>query len=393
MAGGSKKAQSGTGAAVLIAIIAALIVVYILFLPPASRESLLQGGPVEIPGVPGVASGQPLLLATPGRLEYLPQKEIEHAIPSITLYSTTNAVTFKSISTLYAKNAWFDKVVGTLSFSIGDLPNTDKVYLSFNVKSGTGRLIILLNRQEVFNKEITTLNVEPIPLPKDILQANNTLEFRVSDVGFSFWRSNEYSLEMIRVIGQVTDISTREAKAVFLVSAPERNNLEQVLMRFFPDCKPEEAGVLDIHLNDHSIFSSAPDCGYLREVEISPTLLNQGENTLFFKTNRGAYLIDVMSIKSKLREVTFPTFYFEVPPALAAAAQQGAANIVLTMEFPDDVEQKKAELYINGHLRGLDTKQRIFTLGINPFIQPGNNVVEIKPKTTLDVVNLKVVVG
>ncbi|MBI4150003.1 hypothetical protein HY488_01215 [Candidatus Woesearchaeota archaeon] len=388
---GRKAQTSGTGAAVLVAIIAALIVLYILFLPPESREELLEGKPQYGQGPSG--AGQPLLLATPGRLDYLPQKEIEHTVPPITLFSTTNTVVLKSVSTLYVKNAWFDKVVGMVTFSISDLPNTDNVYLSFNAKTHTGRLSITLNGQEVLNNEITTLNVEPIRLSKDLLQAENTLEFKVSDVGFAFWRSNEYALENVRVTGDVTDITTREARAVFLVTATEKDNLEGAFLRFFPDCRPEEAGILDVYLNDHNVFSSVPDCGYLREIEISPTLLNQGENTIRFRTNRGAYLIDTITLKSKLKEAGYPTFYFEVPPDLFAAAQTGAANIVLSMEFPDDIELKRAELFINGHQRGLDTRERVFTLGINPFVQRGNNVIEIKPRTTMDIVNLRVTVG
>ncbi len=383
---------SGTGAAVLIAIIAALIVVYILFLPPETREQLLEGGqPGQ--GTAGVNYGQPLLLATPGRLDYQPENEIEHTVSPVTLFSRTSSTVLKSVATIFTKNAWFDKALATVTFSITDLPNTDNVLLSFNVRSHSGRLIITMNGQEIFNDEITTLNVEPIRLSKDLLQAENTLEFRVSDVGFSFWRSNGYSLENVRVTGDVTDISTQEARAVFLVTATEKDNLERAKLRFFPDCRPEEAGILEISLNSHNLFSAVPDCGFLRELEVSPTLLTQGENTLLFHTSRGAYLIDTIMLKSELKEAGFPTFYFEVPEDLFAAVRAGSANIILSMEFPDNVELKRAELFINGHQQGVDTRERVFLLGINPFLQPGNNVIEIKPHTTLDIVNLQVTVG
>ena len=41
------KAQGGTNAAVLIAIIAGLIILYIIFLPPWERERILEGGQGE----------------------------------------------------------------------------------------------------------------------------------------------------------------------------------------------------------------------------------------------------------------------------------------------------------------------------------------------------------
>ncbi len=384
-----KKAQtSGAGSAILVVLIAVLIVIYILTIPPAERMELLEGE-----GAYGTISGyenETLLLATPGRMDYMTQKEIEHSISSVSLYSTTDATIVKSVSSLYAKNAWFDKKSANVTFSMSDLDNTGNTLLAFNVKDSSGNLIITLNGQEIFNSEITSINVAPIKLPKDRLKEQNTLVFSVSSVGFRFWGVNEYNIEKIKITADVTDITTREAKQVFLVTSTEKDNAEKMILRFYSDCKPSETGILNLFLNGHNIFSAAPDCGGMRTIEISPTSLIAGENELHFKTSKGAYLIDNIMLKTELKEMTFPTYYFDIDKETYDYVQSGQLNVRLAMEFPDDIEQKKADIYINGHAQDLYTTDRVFKLTLSPFVNLGNNVIEVKPKTTLEVVNLKV---
>lgn len=380
------KGQSGTGAAVLVVIIAALIILYLLFLPPDQREAILEG---REPGAPGSLNAT-LLLDSPGRLDYLPQRQVEHILPSVNLYSTTNAIILHSTQSAYIKNAWLDKSFKSFNFSVDDLVNTDEVLLSFAIRSFQGRLIVLLNGQEIFNSEVTSMVMPPITLPRHLLRSLNTVELQVSGVGAAFWRTNFFDLENIKVTADVTDVSTREAKLTFVVSETERNNVLRVLFRFFPDCVPGDVGVLQAYINNHEVFSSVPDCGVLRPVEFSPHYLLNGENTLLFKTDKGAYLIDNINLKSELKEVTFPTFYFELTQQDFDTVLSGSRHVVLHLEFPNDVDMKKAELFINGHLRGFDTRQGTYSLTIDPFVRKGNNVIEVKPKTTLDIVTIKV---
>jgi len=383
-----KKAQvSGTGAAVLIAVIGALIILYILFLPPETREELLEGK--QAPGV-GVSDVEPLLIASPGRLDYLAQNEIEHSLAPVNLFSTTHAQIIKTVSSLYIRRGWFDKTTANFTFAIGDMPNTDNVLLGFNVKQHKGRLIVKFNGQEVFNSEIKGLNVDPIRLSDELLREKNNVEFSVSGVGFRFWETNTYDIEGVKVTADVTDITTQEAKEMFLVTATEKDASERASLRFYPDCTAGKVGILNIYLNNHNIYSAIPDCGMMRLLEISPTVLTQGENTLLFRTSKGAYLVDSIVLKTELKELTYPTFYFELDEPMHAAIWNNEVSLKLYMDFPDDVEYKKAEVYVNGHLQGIDTYDRTFTMDLSPFVNIGNNVIEVKPKTTLDIPNLRV---
>ena len=65
-------------------------------------------------------------------------------------------------------------------------------------------------------------------------------------------------------------------------------------------------------------------------------------------------------------------------------------DVILTIEFVEEDEDKKADLNINDRLRAIDQEERIFTKNLNDFIKKGNNFIELRPRTSLDVVELKV---
>ena len=389
-----RKAQaSGAGAAILVAIIAALIVLYILFLPPEEREALLEGNGTT--GGPGggesvVSGNATILLESPGRLDFLSQKEIEHTMPSVNLFTTTRAIVLESRQSIYVKNAWFDRSFYNITFPIEDLENTDNIQLVFNVKQASGRLLITLNGNEVFSSEVSTANIEPIDLPKRYLEEENAIGIEVSGVGWKFWRTNEYNLENIKITGSVTDKSSQESKVVFQVSSTEKNNLDRVFVKFFPECDVKKVSPLEVFLNNNQIFSSVPDCGIARSLEISPHYLLSDENTIIFRTAEGKYLIDNLIVKSELKELTYPTYYFDINKTIQSDVLDGKLDAVLYLLFVDELEKKNAELTINTHKAGVDTRDREYSLNINPYIREGSNVVMIKPKTTLDVVELKV---
>ena len=170
--GKSQKGQvSGGGAAVLILILAALIVIYILFLPPDIRQELLNDNSTGTGGTkPNVDAENTILVENPGRLDFVAKKEIEHPLPSVNLFTTTKSIILSSQRSLYAKNAWFDKQSVNITFGVDDLENTERVLLVFNIKERGGRLLLKLNGYDLLNEEITSANIDPIELPKRLLQ-------------------------------------------------------------------------------------------------------------------------------------------------------------------------------------------------------------------------------
>src|SRR3989344_8613153 len=100
------KAQSGINAAILVAIIAGLIVIYILFVPIEERKDILGINDSE-EGNGGEEDENVLLLENPGRLEFIENKDIEKDIDPVNLYTRTDAVVLKELNSLYVKNGIF----------------------------------------------------------------------------------------------------------------------------------------------------------------------------------------------------------------------------------------------------------------------------------------------
>src|SRR3990167_7391978 len=146
-----KKSQTGINAAVLVAIIAGLIILYILFLPSVEREELLEG---EVKKSKAASEEENILLKEfPGRLDII--KDIEDkTIPNIFLFETTNAKELEMINPFIARNGWFDKKSKSVNFRLDDLENMDNVILSFAAKKHKGTLIIKLNDETIFENEI-----------------------------------------------------------------------------------------------------------------------------------------------------------------------------------------------------------------------------------------------
>jgi len=388
----SKKGQTGGSAATLVAVIALLIVLYILFLPPDVREDLLDD--TSNGDTSSTSSGKviaTLLTEKPGRLEELQNVEIEHNLPSVNLFSVTGSEIIKKAGSIYVKNGIFDKKEEKLSFGINDFENTQSVILAFSVKENKGRLVIRLNGEEIYNNEILTRNVMPIELPKEMLSETNMLEFSVSEVGAAFWRTNEFTLENVQISGDVTDTSSQESRNVFVLSATEKNNLEKAKLRFAPDCSPGETGMLEIYVNNHQVFSSVPDCGQIRPLEFSPDFLDAGENKLVFKTNKGRYLIDQISVTTQLKEITFPAYFFEIERKYFEDIMDNKADVNLTLRFIDNNEFKRGKIFVNGKTLALNTEKSTFTRNLDNFVEEGENGIRIEPdNTVLDIIELRI---
>ena len=383
-----KKAQGGINAAVLVALIAGLIVLYIIFLPSVEREELLEG---EVKKSKSVAEEESVLLKEfPGRLDII--KDIEDkTIPNIFLFETTNAKELERINPFIARNGWFDKKAKSVNFRLDDLENMDNVILSFAAKKHKGTLIIKLNDETIFENEILSETVEPIRLKKNLLKSENTLEFSASSVGIKFWSTNEYSLENIRIVGDITDRSRQEALNAFNLDGEEFFNIEKATLKFIPYCKGvADVGTLDITLNGRNIFSAVPVCEDPYKQLVPTGIFNTGENRIIFKTNRGSYSVEQIRLEFETKEAKTKVFFFEINETLFNKIKNNNLDVTLTIEFVSDEENKRADLNINDQLSSIDQNKKIFTKNIKDRIEEGNNFIEIRPRTRLEVVEIRV---
>ena len=386
----SKIAQAGSAAA-LIAIATALIVVYILLLPEDIRQELLNGTTTATAKKEKELREALLVFEHPGTLDPIRLRDREKILDSFNLYSEKRAVVLKSVETTHIENAWLKRKTYNVSFKVDEPENTENYILAFDVINSQGRIIISLNGKEIFDSFVDVGNVEPIRLEEDNIKRENSLTFSVSGVGLAFWRVNEYDLRNTRVIADFTDVSKREYRNFFIISATEKENFEKTKLNFVPNCLTEKKGPLNIKINNRELFYQViPDCGLLSSIEFDPILLKQGENSITFSAQEGNYFIDRVSIKAELRKLTYPFYYFKLEADEFDEVENETINLTLELRFAD-LEHKIGEINVNGHLSRLESDEIIYRKNINIFAEEGQNYVQIVPKTILNIVDLSVI--
>ena len=391
-----RKAQGGVNAAVLVAVIGGLIILYILFLPESEREALLEGEDIEKTSKSSSKDNEDILLREfPGRLDNV-EVILDKTIPNIFLFEKTDAKELERLNPFIVRNGWFDEKKRVVSFGIEDLENTDNVILSFNAKKHEGILTIKLNNEIIYENEIISETVAPIRLKKNLLGDENTFEFGVSSVGFRFWKTNEYSLDDIKIVGDITDRSKQESRNVFTLTGTELFNVERVDLRFVPYCRNvASVGVLEIFINNREVFSAVPVCEDPYRQPLPLGVLNAGENRLIFKTNKGSYSVEQIKVEFVENEIRETVYFFEVNQSTIDDIEAGDVDVILSIEFVEGERNKSADLNINDRLSTIDTEDRVFTKTLNDnddpdFIEEGNNFIEIRPRTRLDIVEIRV---
>jgi hypothetical protein len=187
-------------------------------------------------------------------------------------------------------------------------------------------------------------------------------------------------------------VSRQQSSNIFTVSATEKYNLESARLQFLPRCTPAEVGTLDIFINNRKVYSAIPDCGTTNRQALSTADMTAGKNTIIFKTTRGDYSIENIKVTPDLRDVTSFIEYFEVAPDQFEDLLEGARRVYLEIDFVDDAKTKRAKLNFNGHLTFINQKSPHYTRLVSPWVEEGNNYIEITPETTLNIVELRVII-
>ncbi len=383
----AKKGQSGMNAAMLVAILAALIVIYIIFLPSDERQDLIGENDTDRDG-DGSVDKEILIEDKEIIMEVIGEDEIEHDLPSVSLFSRTEASVLKQENSIYVKNGLFDQEPRSIEFNIEDADNTKNMLISFDAKKSKGRLMMSLNGYEIYNNEIDKVNVDPIRVSNDYIAARNTLDLSVSGVGAAFWRTNEYLIEDFKITADLTDTRTQESVTTFIISDTEKSNIEAAELRFLPDCEQKNIDVLEIMINKNIIYSSVPDCGLAYPLDFSPMYLLRGENKLTFKSDTGRFLIDQVRITTDLKDQPSYTYFFELEQDDIEDIEENRKDLNLTFYFADDEEEKEAEIIINGararFMRHHTDAQWSLSLS-EELLEAGSNSLKILPEKRLEV--------
>ncbi len=397
--------NSAGGAAGFIAVIAGALLLYILLLPPDVRDELLDENGVTPPdnGVlpdDDILNGinRTLLDESPGRLSYQRFDEYEHNFPSINLFSTTSGKQREIGNALYIKSGIFDRKEEFVEFEMPKRDLVENIYLYFDLnrnRNNKGELIIWLNDKRIFRGEVGDSLSDPISVNKDDIRESNVLGLEVSGVGWKFWTTNEYEVNNLRVFYDEMDKSRQEGSNSFIIRDSEIQNMDMAKLEFNADCNPREAEVLEVSLNRHTIYSSVPDCGSMNRVDVSKDVLRAGENTITFRGTKGDFLITNSRLRTEMKEIAYPVYYFEVDDRLFDTKENKSVlddryDVWLNFRFIDDGERKTARVFINGNQFYLDTNGGDYKRKINHYVEEGTNAIKIEPDlSVLNIIKLQ----
>lgn len=379
-----RKAQSGSGAATLVGIILVLFIFYILFLPPEERKSLLDEGTLTQPGEGSI--GSKLLDVAPGRLTFTDKKVIDHSIPNIYLESARESVILAQENPFTIYKGLFGEQKKRMVFSVDNLNNLESVMLGFSAPYRKGILTITLNGMPVFENTVPVQNVPPIVLPKSLIREANELEFSVQG---SWIQRKKFELSDIKVVGELTDAARQRAESSFTISPTEFDNLESAFLDFFPICDQSQVGIMTVGLNGKLLFAAPPACDSLNRQEVFKEDLNEGKNTIYFQIDRGSYRIEQVRVRSTLKPVQSYIQYFDVKQSLYNDVLDKKRKVILKIEFVNDGLSKRADVSVNGKLLSLDQKTNVFERDVSTAMREGNNYLEIRPLSEMNIVRVE----
>jgi hypothetical protein len=302
-----------------------------------------------------------------------------------------NTQEVKFIDSILVKQSAFSKEEGQLTFK-ADPSLAQNYLLTFNVDQAQGPLIITLNGHSIFERAITTKSPEPIKLPQEYIQPDNTILFNAGSAGWQFWSANTYQLRNVLVSADVTSYEGATAEQHFTLLPDEYQGMEKAVLEFAPECDPKQSGKLTINVNGRLLYAGFIDCGTLVSEDIAKEMLNAGDNGLSFTSDQGSYTIDRVKVISNLKQQEYPTFYFNLPPDMFQQANVFAGRVVLTLRFTEGNSLKQGTIIVNGYQDSFQTNSYYYQAALDPNVLiPNANSIQIAPQdASLNVAELRV---
>lgn len=379
-----KRGQDASGAAAVIGALTILFIFYIVFLPPETRMELLEG---KAPDTNETIKSGVLYSDSIGKLAPAGKTTFDHYIPNIYLAETKNAQVLSRANPFTVRKGWFGEDRKEITFMIPEYENTENTILSFQTLSRNGVLHIVVNGVPIFEGKIAGQNPPPITLPKDMLLQSNTIEFYVTG---GFFGKKEYSISNMQIIGDVLDPRKQRAENTFKITQLEYDHLENSWLDFYPICDQADVGILTISLNGRNIYSAVPACESANRQEIFKEDLRVGRNALNFDVNQGDYRVEQIRVRNKVKPITSFIDFFNVNDDLYSDIISNDVDLVLKIELVDDGTTKQAEVNINGRLDAINQKKEKYERDISGIIKEGNNYIEIKPITEINIADIEI---
>lgn len=392
----NKKGQLSEGRTIasLILVIAILMILYILFIPPQARDDLL--GPTDINFNDSDRDGRgrlELLSQSPGLVSPTREFGIVHQIPSVNLFVKSEPKVFSLAQSLSVKNGLFTKAFPSTSFDVDDA-DLKRVALVFSVRDPSGELRLSLNGNQFYAEDLEASGVKVIEIPLNLIRNRNTLDFEVSSPGLAFWKTNKYALSDVTLREEFERINSQESRQ-FTITSDEKDSLESAELSYFQFCNlrlPDQTTTLRIYLNDESVFSGLTRCISTKQThEVDIADLNSGTNDVRFVLENGDFTLNEIKLETISDEAKRPTYTFSLSKKQFEDIQDGDRDIYLEMFFEEQERAKRARVTVNEADIILNTEENSFEYNLEDDVERGTNFIRISPSNTFNIVGLKVV--
>lgn len=384
-----RQGQGGIEISVLVILIAMFILIYVILLPPADRDELLNETNIVLPGVP--VGAEVILSESPGNVFSYSRNLKTEKIEPIHLYSRDDSETTSLVKAMKVSRNLLKDTYRTVLFTMDDLDTLKELKLFMLVSDSRGRMTIRLNDNIVY-QGILTGDQLPITIPKEYLRTNNKLEFSLNLPGFSeFYKTNFYLLEDVSLI-KVYSKTNKEADRVFFVDMEDDQRVRNSKLHYILSCNQlEDRGSLEIKLNYNLQSKDAVFCGYSDEIVLpleEKDLSDDGRNLLSFKIDKGDYSLEQVRVVSELAKSTYPKYVFDIDSDEFAALEDGSKKLYLRMTFGEG--RNKATLFIQDSQFSFDTSRDDYAKDITRMVDNGANFIKIVPKENFEIKSLKI---
>jgi len=376
---------SGSSVAVLVFLIALFMVLYILMLPPADRDALLNQNEDDMSSSSSNLTTDVLLEQSPGLLKPFDSNTMRHKIDSVNLYLKEEPIISDLANSLYLSKALFSEDKRQLLFNIDNLNDLEQVNLYFLVLEGKGNLIVNLNGITIY--EDKSEGLANILLPTDLLSESNILQFRVSSPGWNLFSKNHYNLRDIKIRESYEMTNTKETRK-FILTEQEQGD---AILTYYIFCNSMNTGArLRVFMNNEEISSEILNCvGSQKYADVNENYLENGENTLMFEIDKGDFLINNIELEIESDEGGYVNYKFSITEDEYDDLLKEDLDAVLSMEFNDD-DEKKATISVNGNEFSMDTEDIDYERIITNYVKEGNNFIKITPLNEFNVDELTI---
>lgn len=384
--------SEGRFIASLILVIAILMILYVLFIPPSERQELLNTNSSS--SFDRTASDKiELLSESPGLVSPNQNFGVVHQLPSVNIFVKTEPKVLTLAQSLTVRNSLFSKTFPTTTFESRD-SDLKKVSLAFSVNQPSGELRIFLNGNQFYAEEVMTSGVKVVDVPLNLLSERNRVDFEVSSPGLAFWRTNKYQLTDITLREEFERIHAQETRQ-FTLTSEERENLQSAQLSYFQFCNlalAEQTAALKVYVNDNSVFSGLIRCISSKQtLELDKSVLVTGVNNVRFLLEQGDFTFNEVQVETKSKDRQNPTYLFSLTRSQFNDLQIGNRSLELQLFLEEAKAEKRARIMVNEADFFMNTEDNSFTQNLREYVVEGTNFIRIIPSNTFNIVGLKVV--